>query len=177
MSIRAGAIRAADDHAPDHRHAVDWPALIEPVARRLLADRPCREHGGDLRYGSRGSLVVHLRGAAAGTFRDFEADVSGGTLALVEHLTGRRGDDARAWLVDERLIAPDRAPAGSNGAHSGPSRRLPAAPGTTPPASAADGRATPRPAPAIPTVATAAAILTASVSADGHPGRRLPGRA
>ena len=35
----------------------DWAELLQPVARRLLADRPCREHNGDLRYGARGSLV------------------------------------------------------------------------------------------------------------------------
>ena len=44
-----------------------WTALLEPVARRLLADRPCVEHNGDLRFGARGSLVVHLQGSWAGT--------------------------------------------------------------------------------------------------------------
>ena len=28
-------------------HATDWPAMLPDVARRLLADRPCRELGGD----------------------------------------------------------------------------------------------------------------------------------
>ena len=110
MSLTAGAIAAAREVAPASSTATDWPALIEPVARRLLADRPCREHGPDLRFGARGSMVVHLRGPMAGTWRDFEADASGGTLALVEHLTGRRGPDARAWLADERLIEPDQSP-------------------------------------------------------------------
>ena len=54
----------------------DWAELLQPVARRLLADRPCRD--GDLRYGARGSLVVHLTGGAKrGTWHDFETDVSG----------------------------------------------------------------------------------------------------
>ena len=68
----------------------DWPAMLPDVARSLLADRPCRELGGDLRYGSRGSLVVHPH---AGTWHDFEADAGGGTLALVEHVlqTDRAG--------------------------------------------------------------------------------------
>ena len=69
----------------------DWPAMLPDVARRLLADR---ELGGDLRYGSRRSLVAHPH---AGTWHEFEADAGGGTLALVEHVlqTDRAGDRRR----------------------------------------------------------------------------------
>ena len=77
----------------------DWPALLPDVARRLLADRPCRELGGDLRYGSRGSLVVHPH---AGTWHDFEAGAGGGTLALVEHVLQTDRAGALRWLGRRR---------------------------------------------------------------------------
>ena len=56
-----------------------------------------------LRYGSRGSLVVHPQ---AGTWHDFEADADGGTLALVEHVLQTDRDGALRWLGRRR---PDRA--------------------------------------------------------------------
>ena len=139
----------------------DWPALLPDVARRLLADRPCRELGGDLRYGSRGSLVVHPH---AGTWHDFEADAGGGTLALVEHVLQTDRAGALRWLVDARLIATP----------SGPDAR-PAAPrrpgGTTTPAPVpVPVVAPPAPKPS-PTGDVAAAILAAAVPADDTPAR------
>ena len=80
--------------------------LLPEVARRLLADRPCYEASGDLRYGARGSLVVHV---GRGTWRDFEAGAGGGVLDLVEHLTGCDKAGDLAWLVDVGMIdAPER---------------------------------------------------------------------
>lgn len=154
----------------------DWPALIEPVARLLLADRPCRRHGPDLRFGRRGSLRVTVAGPGAGTWRDHEADAKGGTLALVEHLTGRRGADARAWLADARLIEPDGAgsvPDGrsahrpqENGAHSGPvsDPREPCRVSGPP-----ESERPPR--PPSPTAPIAAGILDGAVAADDSPAR------
>ena len=49
---------------------------------------------------------MHVGGAARGTWRDFEADRSGGTLALVEHLAQTDHPGALRWLVDNRLIPP-----------------------------------------------------------------------
>ena len=141
----------------------DWPALLPDVARRLLADRPCRELGGDLRYGSRGSLVVHPH---AGTWHDFEADAGGGTLALVEHVLQTDRAGALRWLVDAGLIAPPSGP----DAHPAAPRR----PGgtSTPPAPVP----APVVAPAAPkpsaTADVAAAILAAAVPADDTSARR-----
>ena len=76
----------------------DWPTLLPDVARRLLGEPPRTEHGGDTwRYRSRGSLAVHVGGDRRGTWRDFEADVSGGALALVQHVaqTDKAGTRAR----------------------------------------------------------------------------------
>ena len=124
--------------------------MLPDVARRLLADRPCRELGGDLRYGSRGSLVVHPQ---AGTWHDFEADAGGGTLALVEHVLQTDRAGALRWLVDAGLIATP----------SGPDAR-PAAPVPVPVV------APPAPKPS-PTGDVAAAILAAAVPADDTPAR------
>ena len=135
--------------------------MLPDVARRLLADRPCRELGGDLRYGSRGSLVVHPQ---AGTWHDFEADAGGGTLALVEHVLQTDRAGALRWLVDVGLIATP----------SGPDARPPAPrrPGgtTTPAAVPAPVVAPPAPKPS-PTGDVAAAILAAAVPADDTPAR------
>ena len=82
--------------------------MLPDVARRLLADRPCRELGGDLRYGSRGSLVVHPHG----TWHDFEAGAGGGTLALVEHVlqTDRAGAADVAAAILAAAVPADDSP-------------------------------------------------------------------
>ena len=142
-------------------NATDFAALLPDVARRLLGDPP-RIGADEWRYGSRGSLAVHVGGAARGTWRDFEADRSGGVLALIEHVNGCDKAGALQWLVAARLIAPPAGPG-----------RTPAAPrrpgGTsTPPAPPAPALAPPAPKPA-PTAAVAAAILAAAVPADDTP--------
>ena len=154
MSIRADAILAAADRAPAAYGAVAWSALLPDVARRLLADRPCREHGGDLRYGSRGSLVLHPQ---TGSWHDFETGAGGGVLDLVEHLLQTDRAGALQWLVDERLIAP---PSGPDARPAAP--RLPGGI-STPPAP---------PAPKSNAMADVAdAILAAAVPADDTPAR------
>ena len=71
------------------------------VARLLLGEPTATELGGDtLRYRTRGSLAVHVGGDRRGTWRDFEADVSGGTLALIEHFNGCDKD------ADGPVVAP-----------------------------------------------------------------------
>ena len=76
---------------PCWRGASDGLALLPDVARRLLGEPPRTEAGGTTwRYGNRGSLAVHVAAAAPGTWHDFEADESGGTLALVQARRPRR---------------------------------------------------------------------------------------
>ena len=175
----------------------DWPALLPDVARRLLGAPTRIEAGGATwRYRSRGSLAVHVGGAAPGTWHDFEADESGGTLALVQHVNGCDKAGALAWLADAGLIAP---PAAADARPAAP-RRAAATPVSAPirPESARSAAAAPdsvrnptlrravtapRPlpgtwtppksaAPAVaPTAPVAAAILAAAVPADGTPAR------
>ena len=132
--------------------ATDWPELLPDVARRLLGEPTRTEHGGDTwRYGTRGSLAVHVGGDRRGTWRDHEADASGGTLALVEHLAQTDKAGALRWLESERLIdARD------------PARRDP------PPSSPAPAK---RPSQRSATADLAAGILGASVPADDTPAR------
>ena len=96
----------------------DFAALLPDVARRLLGDPP-RIGADEWRYGSRGSLAVHVGGAARGTWRDFEADRSGGVLALIEHVAGCDKAGALRYLVDARLIDP---PAGADARPAAPYR-------------------------------------------------------
>ena len=132
----------------------DWPALLPDVARRLRGEPERIEAGGATwRYGAHGSLAVHVGGARRGTFRDFEADRSGGTLALVEHLAQCDHAGALRWLADAGLIAPP-----SNGAPRPPAPSPPPAPA-------------PRPVTPSATADLARAILTAAVPADDTPAR------
>ena len=142
----------------------DWPALLPDVARRLLGD-PQRHDSDTWRYGTHGSMAVHVGGDRRGTWRDFEADTGGGTLALVEHVNDFDKAGALRWLADAGLIAPDSR---VNGATAAPRRPTG---NRTPPdfAGRADGAGTPKPSKTAP---LAAAILAASVPADDTPARR-----
>lgn len=88
----------------------DWSALLPDVARRLLGEPTRTEHGGDTwRYRTHGSLAVHVGGDRRGTFHDFEADVSGGTFGLVQHVLQTDRSGTIRWLVDAGLIAPSNS--------------------------------------------------------------------
>ncbi len=80
---------------------LDFPALIGPVARRLLGE-PNKALSNDdtLRWGNHGSLKVDLD---PGCFHDKEANEGGGTLDLI--MRERRCDIAGAlrWLEDAGL--------------------------------------------------------------------------
>ena len=84
---------------------IDWPGIAGDVARVLLGEpNPRMSTALELRYGTRGSLAVHVGGERAGTWRDFEAGEGGGVLDLVRR--ERRCDTAAAlaWLDAEGFI-------------------------------------------------------------------------
>ena len=85
---------------------IDWPALMPDVARALLGEPNARlSTARELRYGTHGSLAVHVGGEHSGTWRDHEADAGGGVLALVMRETGARNKrEAMAWLRDAGLL-------------------------------------------------------------------------
>jgi hypothetical protein len=76
------------------RRDIDFAAVMEPVAQRLLGEPNWRK-GHKLYYGTRGSLVIDLK---KGCFYDHENKIGGGTLDLIDRETGRKGADAMQWL-------------------------------------------------------------------------------
>lgn len=84
---------------------IPFAALAEPAARALLGEpNPTLSTRSELRWGSRGSLAVHIAGARAGTWHDHENGDGGGVLALVTRETGRQNGDAVAWLRENGLV-------------------------------------------------------------------------
>lgn len=88
---------------------IDWPAIMAPVARRLLGE-PNRSLSSqhDRRYGTHGSLSVDLR---KGRWYDHEACDGGGVVDLIRRETGLANGEAAAWLKTELGI--DIADAGT----------------------------------------------------------------
>ena len=85
---------------------IDWPALMPDVARALLGEPNARlSNARELRYGTHGSLAVHVGGERAGTWRDHEAGEGCTVLDLVIRETGARDTrEAMAWLRDAGLL-------------------------------------------------------------------------
>ena len=84
--------------------STDWASLTEPVVRDLLGEpnpRLSRPNRGELRYGTRGSLLVKIPpNSRAGQWYDFEAGTGGGLISLVEHIQGTPRAEAISWLRD-----------------------------------------------------------------------------
>ena len=75
---------------------IDFPELIEPVARQLLGP-PSKATSGELRWGTNGSVSIDL---AKGTWYDHENKVGGGVLDLIR----RHGHtDPIEWLKREGI--------------------------------------------------------------------------
>ena len=140
-----------------NRSETDWARLLPEVARRLLGDPPRTERSGaTCRYRTHGSLAVHVGGDRAGTWRDFEAGKSGGTLDLVQHVLQCDKAAALRWLEDEGLI--ERRSEHGDGLYRAQ-------------APAPVLRAIPRPPQPSKTAPLAAAILRDAVPADDTPAR------
>lgn len=71
--------------------------LTEQVAQNLLGE-PTRQIATAWRYGTKGSLCVHISGPRHGTFRDFENDESGDLVDLVVREKGCTKAEAIDWL-------------------------------------------------------------------------------
>ena len=89
---------------------INWPGIAGTAARALLGEPNARmSTARELRYGTRGSLAVHVAGDRAGTWHDFEAGEGGGVLDLVRHVRQCDKAAALAWLADGGCI-PERGP-------------------------------------------------------------------
>ena len=142
------------------RSETDWPRLLPEVARRLLGDPPRTERNGDTwRYGTHGSLAVHVGGDWAGRWHHFETGEHGGTLDLVQRELQCDKAAALRWLEAKGLIERRAARGGSRDAQA----QTPA-PRTTSP------RPSKQPQPS-KTAPLADAILRAAVPADDTPAR------
>ena len=84
-----------------------WRAIVAPVALALLGEpNPRLSSGRELRYGTKGSLVVHVGGERAGTWHDFETGEGGGVLDLVTRERGCDKAAAKHWLRDGGFLEP-----------------------------------------------------------------------
>ena len=75
----------------------DWPEILEAVALEVLG-QPAKRRRNEWRYGRHGSLVVHVGGQWAGSWRDFEAGHGGGVLDLLRHFERLDKPEALEWL-------------------------------------------------------------------------------
>lgn len=83
--------------------APDWGNILEVVALAILGE-PTARYTHELRYGTRGSLVVNVSGPRAGHWRSWEADIGGGVMDFIQWQLGLTDGEGRQWLRDRRLI-------------------------------------------------------------------------
>ncbi len=85
--------------------SIPFAAIAGDVARALLgAPNATLSSRTELRFGTHGSLAVHIAGPRAGTWRDHEQGEGGGVLDLVGRATGQRNGAAVAWLRERGFI-------------------------------------------------------------------------
>ena len=164
LDLPADAVSKWLGEVREARSETDWARLLPDVARRLLGEPPRNDRSGDTwRYGTHGSMAVHVGGNRAGSWRNFETGESGGTLDLVQHVLQCDKAAALRWLEDEGLI--ERRTAHGDGRDRAQASASVSAP-----------RATPRQPQPSKTAHLAAAILRAAVPADDTPARRYLAR-
>lgn len=86
----------------------DFASLIEAVAESFWG-KPSEKRGHEQRWGNNGSKKINTE---KGTWHDFEQDIGGGTIKLVQHEMDM-GDDkglAIQWLEQEGFIEPREKP-------------------------------------------------------------------
>lgn len=82
---------------------------IVELATALLGE-PNRRHSTtqQLRFGSKGSLAVEIKGEHAGRWYDFEAGVGGAGLELIQHQKELNKIDARDWAWNWLRVSPTK---------------------------------------------------------------------
>ena len=87
---------------------VSWASIAEPVARELLGE-PNRIYSGkrELRWGRKGSLVVHVD---RGTWHDFEVGEGGGVLDLIQREENTDKAGAIVWLQERGYLPSSSSP-------------------------------------------------------------------
>ena len=93
-------MRTAYDNLPD------WTSIAPEVALRLKGEPRSKSHT-EWRWGNKGSFAFYTD---KGTFRDYEAGVSGGVIDMVSHCEGLDKQGAIQWLKDNNFLPQNRAP-------------------------------------------------------------------
>lgn len=83
----------------------DFTPYAESVATHLLGKHTHR-YKNELRWGRKGSLVVHLTGPRRGRFHDYEAGTGGDLIDLVQRERGGSVTDALTWLREFTHVMP-----------------------------------------------------------------------
>ena len=83
--------------------ALDWGRIMAAVVLETLGE-PTSRRGSQWRYGTRGSLSVHVSGSHAGSWHSFEDDAGGSVLDFLNYQYGLEREAAWAWLKERRLV-------------------------------------------------------------------------
>lgn len=70
---------------------------IEPLIYRLFPDGPSWKDHSTFRFGAKGSLAVRHSGSKAGSFYDFENELGGGLIQLIQREKGLAHQEALKW--------------------------------------------------------------------------------
>ena len=85
----------------EYDNQIDWNAIAPDVALRLKGEPRTKSHT-EWRWGNKGSFAFY---SDKGTFRDYEAGVSGGVIDMVSHCEGLDKQQAIQWLVDNNFLS------------------------------------------------------------------------
>ena len=84
----------------EYNNQIDWGAIAPDVALRLKGEPRTKSHT-EWRWGNKGSFAFY---SDKGTFRDYEAEVSGGVIDMVCHCEGLDKQQAIQWLKDNNFL-------------------------------------------------------------------------
>ena len=85
----------------EYNNQIDWGAIAPEVALRLKGEPKSKSHT-EWRWGNKGSFAFY---SDKGTFRDYEAGVSGGVIDMVSHCQGLDRQQAIQWLKDNGFLS------------------------------------------------------------------------
>ncbi len=88
---------AKNDRSTKHSLEDRLKEKLDSLLYRLYPDGPTGRNRTSFRFGSKGSLSVAYSGSKAGQFYDFEQQVGGGLLKLIQREMGLGQGEARAW--------------------------------------------------------------------------------
>ena len=82
----------------------DWGTVMEAVALEVLGE-PHFRYTHEWRYGTRGSLVLHVSGPRAGQWKSWETDTGGGVFDFLQYQLGLDRQEGWQWLHERHLVS------------------------------------------------------------------------